>query len=332
MKLNVRVIANNSPWASWPQKIQAIKDFYAPNVDLNITLEHTSLSPKFSQYGTTMPGQLPVYVVDEAWYEANTLRSGQDIGLFIVPPIDHPNLITLFGVECGNPKGEWETTIFGNETDSAYVEGVNEGNSITWFMIHELSHVFYAMLGKADKTHTFFNQKDATNPTVSWNPKGILQDLNFSSMDPVKTLEWDTQQQAYHSVRVLCDNAGLSIMRSINVDGRMFMPKDIICACIYEESRFKTQAKGPTNKNGTHDWGICQYNDGHNAHGIPLWIGPGAYFKDVAEVLANPEKGVNEMISMYKVGHIDWWMSHSTGAYKQWLLPDSPIWLLKIPT
>ncbi len=73
---------------------------------------------------------------------------------------------------------------------------------------------------------------------------------------------------------------------------------------------------------------ICQFNDGTNAKGTPLWIGARAIFPSTAYVLANPEACVNEMIAMYKAGHIGWWSSYSTGAYEQWLASNSPMWAL----
>lgn len=330
-KFNVKIIANNARWASWALKIQAVKDFYAPILELDITLEYSALNPKLVPYGTTAPGQLPVYMIDQAWYEANLLRAGADVEIFVVPPTDHPGMVTLFGVECGNPKGPWEITVFGSESDHVYIQGDDKGNSLSWYMIHELSHAFYAILHLTDNTHLYFNQGV---PGAHWDPSAVLKELVFPpDIIPVipssETLLWDTQKDAYHSVRVLCDDAGLSYAKTIPVNGILYAPKDIICACIYQESRFKIQTKGPINSNGTHDWGIAQYNDGKNSKGVPLWIGPGSYFIDTAEVLANPEKCVKLMIDMYKQGHLNWWSSFSTNAYKQWLVPGSPMWGLK---
>lgn len=106
----------------------------------------------------------------------------------------------------------------------------------------------------------------------------------------------------------MCDEAGLS-----------WGAKQIITACIMQESRFHPDAKGPVNENGTRDWGLCQYNDGKNSKGQAYWIGPGADFASTEEVLNDPEKNVRVMIREYKKGNIKRWSSYSTGAYKQWL-------------
>ena len=129
------------------------------------------------------------------------------------------------------------------------------------------------------------------------------------------TLLWETPKQAWHSVRVLCDEMGLT-----------YDQKNEICYTINGESEFYIKAIGKPNKNGTRDYGICQYNDGVNAKGIPFWIGKGATFKDVDEVLNNPEKCVRVMIQTYKAGHIGWWYGHI--GYSHPVPKTHPMWKL----
>lgn len=126
---------------------------------------------------------------------------------------------------------------------------------------------------------------------------------------PPPTLLWDTQKHSYHSTRVLCDEMGLSLEE-----------KNLICACIYQESQFKNSAVG-RNSNTT-DWGIVQVNDYYH-------IGAGKDFPSVEYVVNNPEKMVRWMIRCYKQGQLKMWASYSTGVYKHWLIPTSPMWLLK---
>lgn len=134
-----------------------------------------------------------------------------------------------------------------------------------------------------------------------------LTNLKYTIM-PKETYLWDTPAHARHSVRVLCDEASMSVAQ-----------KNILCACVQQESQFNPKAIGKPNTNGTIDYGICQFNNGKNAEGVPLWIGPGADFASVDEVLNNPEKCVRVMIREFKAGHQNWWSSYKTGAYKKWL-------------
>jgi hypothetical protein len=127
---------------------------------------------------------------------------------------------------------------------------------------------------------------------------------------------WDTPSHCRRNVRVMCDNMGVS-----------WRMKNIICACIKQESGYLTKAVGPVNRNGTRDWGICQFNDG-KLNGRALWIGQGATFKDTNEVLNDPEKCVRVMIRQALMGNIWYWSSYKTGAYLRWLpsesLPSTP--------
>lgn len=127
---------------------------------------------------------------------------------------------------------------------------------------------------------------------------------------PPQGLLWATPRQAWHSVRVLCDELGLG-----------YQEKNLICACIFQESRFSNKAVG---KNpGSTDWGIVQVNDYYN-------IGAGKAFSSVGYVLIHPETCVRWMISMYRAGKLNLWSSYKTGAYKQWLRPNSPMWALSL--
>jgi hypothetical protein len=107
---------------------------------------------------------------------------------------------------------------------------------------------------------------------------------------------WDTPGRACHSVRVICDEMGLSVA-----------DKNLICQVINAESGFKIQAKN-INKDGTGDYGICQFNS--------YWyIGPGKPIASIDEALNNPEKCVRVMIKQFKAGRLKDWCAYSSGAY-----------------
>lgn len=128
-------------------------------------------------------------------------------------------------------------------------------------------------------------------------------------------LQWDTPRHAFHAVRVLCDEAGLTLDE-----------KNLICAVIYQESMFNNLAKN-RNKNAkgdvlSVDYGLCQINSHYH-------VGPGKDFPSVEFVLNNPAEVVTWMISMYKHGKLKMWVGFSSGAYLKWLSTFSPMWLLK---
>lgn len=124
----------------------------------------------------------------------------------------------------------------------------------------------------------------------------------------MQTPLWDTPEKARHSVRVICDEEGLSVK-----------DKNILTACVQVESGFDPQAIGKHNSNGTRDWGISQFNDGKNAQGVPYWIGEGAAFSSTDEVLNNPEKCIRLMCKMWLARKQYLWSSFQSGAYKKYL-------------
>lgn len=117
--------------------------------------------------------------------------------------------------------------------------------------------------------------------------------------------DWSNPEAARHSVRVICDEEGLSVTK-----------KNILTACIKVESNFDPKAvhynKGKDGKVWSADWGICQVNDYWN-------IGPNKPFPSVEYVLDNPEACVRWMVKMFLAGKEKLWASYTNGAYKQYL-------------
>lgn len=116
--------------------------------------------------------------------------------------------------------------------------------------------------------------------------------------------KWDTVADARHSVRVICDEMGLTLQE-----------KNIITAVIQAESGFKNTAKLENKKNGvtwSTDWGICQINDYYH-------VGDGKKWASVKQILDNPDKAVKWMIQMYKQGQLKMWVAYSSGSYKRYL-------------
>lgn len=178
---------------------------------------------------------------------------------------------------------------------------------IRWLdsLIARFMSSFYPDLPLPSNTITVSNMPNVSTTTVP----------SQAPVSPVvPDLDWSTQKVAYHAVRVMCDQAGLSLEE-----------KNLICSCIYQESRFLNTAINH-NKNAqgvvtSTDYGICQINDWFH-------IGPGKDFPSVEYVVGNPDKCVAYMISCYEHGLLRLWSSYVSGAYKQWLNADSPMWAL----
>lgn len=72
------------------------------------------------------------------------------------------------------------------------------------------------------------------------------------------------------------------------------------------------------NKDKSTDWGICMFNDGPKT-GKKWWIGEGAPFASVKEVIENPRKCVQVMCRQWKRGYVGKknWVCFSSGAWKE---------------
>lgn len=126
----------------------------------------------------------------------------------------------------------------------------------------------------------------------------------------------------------MCDNAGLSLVPSVNIDGKLYTPKDILCACVEQESGFRNFKQGSTTiplthknyKNGvlsSTDWGMFQINDYWHIKGCGKaapWD-----FPSVDYVINNVPAVAQFMIDCYKAGELDLWDSYLLGGFKKYL-------------
>jgi len=120
--------------------------------------------------------------------------------------------------------------------------------------------------------------------------------------DPPPKYNWLTPSAARHSVRVICDEEGLTVAQ-----------KNLISSVINCESGYRFNATNENKKDGkvlSTDWGICQIND--------YWhIGKGKTFPSAEYVVNHPEECVRWMISKFKEGHLNLWVCYSSGLCNQ---------------
>lgn len=155
-------------------------------------------------------------------------------------------------------------------------------------------------------------------PPVAVNPAPQQTITPVVPSDTIDTLlPWENKvgsESNRHNVRVICDLRGLK-----------FEQKEILTACVKQESDFYPLAKGRLNSDGTQDFGIAQFNNGKNRHGVPYWIGIGATFSSIQDVYTNPQRCIEIMADYYKAtGNLGPWASFNSyegepPAYIKWL-------------
>jgi len=132
-------------------------------------------------------------------------------------------------------------------------------------------------------------------------------------------LVWTDPVSARHAVRVVCDLAGMPLTPTFNVDGKLYLMKDVLCACVQVESEFKPSA---VHQNkvwqddkwviASTDYGIAQINDFYN-------IGMGKPFPSAQYVLDNPQADIEWMAKQFLAGNAHLWCSFTSGEFKKYL-------------
>lgn len=153
--MKILLLANDCNWKSWPAKIQELKDFWNPEVPLDITLEHTSFKDiPWISYSANGKGRLGI---DQTWYDLHislpAVKRGFDCVIFTVNANDWPDA-SIDGWETYNNYGIYEIQIRGKEKAQYSYHGIKYPGDY-WFNLarHELSHALYRAKNKQDNTH-----------------------------------------------------------------------------------------------------------------------------------------------------------------------------------
>lgn len=144
-----------------------------------------------------------------------------------------------------------------------------------------------------------------TGPVSSYTPPSATQTQTPSPtqpravLDPTAPYNWSTPEAVRHSVRVICDEEGLTPFQ-----------KNLMCQVLHCESGWNTHAINHNMRNGkvvSTDYGICQWNDYY--HG-----------KEISpdEALNNPEKAIRLMCKYVKNGLIRQWVCYSADMYHRY--------------
>lgn len=177
--MKIKVYFNNCDWNTIPQKIQTIKDFFAPKFQFDIDYLHSNFTniPFVSVIGSDGSSGTEVThatdVVDEVWYDKNITSKSldYDIVILFVSNTDKSGHITSQGIRQDNDQGPIEITIFGgNEYDHAYNQGVDMGDNFAFFCCHEITHALYMIQGGVDNTHKYFYSTDPKQALIEISP------------------------------------------------------------------------------------------------------------------------------------------------------------------
>lgn len=213
----VLIVANNTPWASWPLKVSWLQNFFQPIANLQIDVKQTTFPSVPMQNFTAWGTQYEVLtgIVSEvapSWYANNItpLAKGYDVSMLVLPESEWPVMDCIRGATTLGVAGPIPCEIASDENEATYLNGVELFATAEHYMAHELSHALFQLAGIAfasDTTHYWdFAQK---------NLSGVLADIKLK---PVMT---PTEAKIYE---VLKEKLGTHLTLNNNV------PAEVGCA------------------------------------------------------------------------------------------------------
>lgn len=125
---------------------------------------------------------------------------------------------------------------------------------------------------------------------------------------PAPKYLWDTRENTRHSLRVICDEEGLTLEQKDLVSQVLHCESDYNITTVHPNIVTKTLPDGTKHTyTASTDYGLCQWNDFY--HG-----------KEISpdEALHNPEKAMRLMCQYVKAGELKDWVCYSEGLYKNY--------------
>jgi len=160
--IKLKIIANNSQWATFDTKITRMKEWFSSAIKLEIDLEHTAHSTiPFSQY-TNVEGVV-YYGIESKWYDKNVSINavGYDIVMFVVNHDQWKENNRARGWRMDRTFGPVELQICADENKTAAV-GTSGTLDDEFFGYgrHEIMHALYMLTGQEDRTHYLWDRNE----------------------------------------------------------------------------------------------------------------------------------------------------------------------------
>jgi hypothetical protein len=199
IKINIKLVINDTPWTTLGEKIAAIESWYSLNSGGKLQLQFTSSYSNFSNipFKVLPDGSA---VIDEQWFDANVLDHFVDTTILVVRDVDLPDnfpggfklVARTLGFMGKRPT---KTIVACSETDQSEIYPAL--NAFVDYIRHELMHSCYLFSGEfkdgqyygLDYTHKYFYDLK--------NPENAFTQLNYENIN--KTLMAQNQAKIVKS-------------------------------------------------------------------------------------------------------------------------------------
>lgn len=191
--MKLLIVSNNAPWQSWPGKVQELKNWFSPNLDLEINLIHVQFqNVPFSQY--TPDGGMGV---DKNWlfHNVSHLGKGYDLLLFVLPKSQWQRADKYRGWRTFDPYGAVDLQLGADEFEPFWKQllGIN-GEMFHQVARHEIMHgLAYIKCGPSVPFHLPPQEGQCLDTTHYWwdrdNLRQALEELHPAPVIPNKVVD-----------------------------------------------------------------------------------------------------------------------------------------------
>ena len=161
-KLRVKIVANNCNWPSWPQKLEEMRAWFSPKLDLQFELVHTSFkNVPFVNYPNNTNGGKSMDGVEPLWYDANIdpLAVGFDIVMLVMNVAEWKGRDAR-GWRTDKAQGPVELQVAADENEHIYLppNSRDVGTTFLNYGRHEILHALFMLTGQNDTTHYWWDK------------------------------------------------------------------------------------------------------------------------------------------------------------------------------
>lgn len=264
-KIKLAIVANNCPWNSLPKKIDELRQWFKPKIELHVHTIHTRYSDiPFMKY----PNDLPeMWGVEPGWYDTFVTQlvvgEGYDMVLFLLN-LDQWRGKNARGWRKDKDFGPIEMQIAANEHETMSLNGASLGSTFYQYARHEIMHALFMLTKQEDTTHYWWDRHQL---------EGALAEIDFKNVftiyRPVKTNRI-TQKFGESKACVKTDEIG-----------RVITPYKILTK------------KGWVCPAGYLDFYRSQGQLYHNGYDFAAWHGEPVYFNCTFDGWAQTEKNLD---------------------------------------
>lgn len=156
----ILIVANNCQhWTTWPEKMAALRGWFASKVDLAIDLRHTKFDAlPYAKYESP-DGTEGWQGIAKDWYDEHIalMAIGYDIVLFVVPLKQWAFENKARGWRADQTFGPVELQIACDEHERNFWPNGQVINSFLDYSRHEILHALFMMTGQNDSTHMWWD-------------------------------------------------------------------------------------------------------------------------------------------------------------------------------